>query len=147
MYKKNLDGQNGNSSDKELIDISSDDEQNKSEATSSRQVDELKECTSIEELKDSKENITAKESKNSEELKQTTESKDTNKDSKKSSLFSTSASNSPKPSRLEVDSPLPKAVSLYLLLVIYYSLSVPELEYFLFSYSSIEPKFLYNLQS
>ncbi|XP_046736209.1 nuclear valosin-containing protein-like isoform X2 [Diprion similis] len=76
MYKKNLDGQNGNSSDKELIDISSDDEQGKMEATSSGHVKKPKESQFPEELKNSKKLKGTKESKETEENKGTNEPKD-----------------------------------------------------------------------
>ncbi|XP_015521562.2 nuclear valosin-containing protein-like isoform X1 [Neodiprion lecontei] len=106
MYKKNLDGQNGNSSDKELIDISSDDEQGKMEATSSGHAKKPKESQFSEELKNSKKLKFIKEPKETEENKGTTEPKDVHREVKKNPMYTRSST--PKPSPLEVDSTLSK---------------------------------------
>ncbi|XP_020709562.2 nuclear valosin-containing protein-like isoform X2 [Athalia rosae] len=88
MYKKNLDGQNGNSSDKELIDISSDDEQSKTEETSFERAKHSKECQYDEDPIDSKKIKATMESKGSEELKEANESSDSYKEVKKNLIHS-----------------------------------------------------------
>lgn len=114
MYKKNADGQNGNSSDKELIDISSDDEGSRNEATSSGQIKERKESHRSEESKDSKQQKVRKGGREKdEERRARDEPMDFNKEVKRNPFYSTPArSATPKSSNLEADLALSKSVRL-----------------------------------